>query len=159
MTSVDRESLIETDASFGNKIPSILSEKANKSRTWAHRLSLKECWFNHLLPLICENRNCVFSVIREELFVKMLLFRHYLLAAVTVILLYWPLNYLLSWIVYKRRVARIAKNVPIVDDFPILGIGPRFMRKNNEGAYELLWKKCFELKFVTLFVSNLGHNT
>lgn len=65
----------------------------------------------------------------------MLLFRYYLLAAFTVIVFWWPLNYLISCFFYKRRVSRVTKNIPTIDDYPFIGSALRFMGKTNEGFY------------------------
>lgn len=65
----------------------------------------------------------------------MLLFRYYLLAAFTVIVLWWPINYLISWYFYKKRATKLTKNITVIDDHPFIGIGLRFAGKNNEGAY------------------------
>lgn len=63
----------------------------------------------------------------------MLLFRYYLLAAFTVIVFWWPLNYLIGCFLYKRRVNRVTKNILAIDDYPIIGSALRFLGKNNEG--------------------------
>lgn len=54
-------------------------------------------------------------------------------AAIAVILLWWPLNYLLGYYLYKKRVNKITQNMPAVDDYPILGCALRFLGKDNEG--------------------------
>lgn len=93
--------------------------------------------FSQLLrsPCVCQ---CI--ILRKKTVIKMLLFRYYLLAAFTVIVFWWPLNYLISCFFYKRRVSRATKNIPTIDDYPFIGSALRFMGKTNEGFY---WKKKF----------------
>lgn len=62
------------------------------------------------------------------------MFRFYFVIALISIALWWPLNYLLGFLLFKRRVSRVAKNMQIVDDYPLLGSALRFMGKNNEGS-------------------------
>lgn len=64
---------------------------------------------------------------------KMIIIRYYLLVTMAVIAFWWPLRYLLSRFLYKRRVSRLTQNIPSMDDFPFLGCALRFMGKNNEG--------------------------
>ncbi|XP_055308415.1 cytochrome P450 4c21-like [Sitodiplosis mosellana] len=68
----------------------------------------------------------------------MLLFQYDLLVALAVISLWWPLSYLLSWFLHKRRVSKLIRNIPSLDDHPFLGSALRFMGKNNEELMEVL---------------------
>lgn len=63
----------------------------------------------------------------------MLLLRYFLLAVSVVLLLWWPVNYLLTFFLYKRRVLKTAKDVQSVDDYPLIGCALRFWGKDNEG--------------------------
>lgn len=74
-------------------------------------------------------------IVLKKVVIKMMLFRYYLLAAFAVIVFWWPLNYLLGCFLYKRRVAKFTKNIPIIDDYPFIGSALRFMGKSNEGSY------------------------
>lgn len=90
--------------------------------------------------LICEENLCFFFEERKQNICdkKMLLFRYYFLGTFAMLAFLWPISYLLSWCFYKKRVNRITKNMPAVDDYPILGIALRFLNKNNEGDLFLM---------------------
>lgn len=65
---------------------------------------------------------------------KMLPLRYYLLAAIAVALLWWPLKFLIGYYLHKRRVTKITKNLTAIDDYPLLGCALRFLGKTNKGC-------------------------
>lgn len=69
----------------------------------------------------------------------MLPFRYYLLVALAVIILCWPISYLIKCFLYKRRVMKLARNMTSIDDYPIIGCGLRFLGKNNERAFKIFF--------------------
>lgn len=98
----------------------------------------KSCWLNQ------SKGNCE----------KMLIFRYYLLATIILISLWWPISYLLSCFFYKKRVIKVTRNMPAIDDYPFLGCALRFMGKNNEGFYQTI----FEHIFLNFWILNVNYS-
>lgn len=71
-----------------------------------------------------------------------------MLAAIAVIMLWWPIKLLLSHFLYKRRVTKITQNMPALSDYPILGCALRFLGKNNEGLFLLANQMLFDFNRV-----------
>ncbi|XP_031633715.1 probable cytochrome P450 313b1 [Contarinia nasturtii] len=67
-----------------------------------------------------------------------MLFRYYLLATVAVIVLWWLISYLISCFFYKRRVTKFTRNLPVLDDYALLGCALRFLGKNNKEILETI---------------------
>ncbi|XP_031638168.1 cytochrome P450 4c21-like [Contarinia nasturtii] len=72
----------------------------------------------------------------------MLLFRFYLLVFLVVLAIWWPIKFLVSWFLYKRRATKLTKNILKIDDYPLVGCGFRFMGKNNEEILDTLKDLC-----------------
>lgn len=58
-----------------------------------------------------------------------------LVVTLAVIVFWWPISYLLNCFFYKKRVLKITRNIPSIDDYPLLGCALRFLGKNNEGVH------------------------
>lgn len=67
----------------------------------------------------------------------MLPLRYCLLIAILIILLWWPIAYLIRWFMFKRRVNKITNKMTSVDDYPLVGCALRFLGKDNAGAFPM----------------------
>lgn len=64
----------------------------------------------------------------------MFLLRYILRGALAVIVLWWPITYLINFFFHKRRITKLTKNMLTLDDYPIIGCGLRLVGKDNEGC-------------------------
>lgn len=64
-----------------------------------------------------------------------MLARYYIIGVLVSLVLAWPIKFVINFYLRRKRIMKLVKGLPLLEDYPIVGVGQRFIGKDNRGAH------------------------